>query len=142
MSTGELLIAQLLTKNNFIFCQEKSFKNLREGKFKYDFYITGAPGKSNLIFPILLEFDGKQHFIQVKRYQQTRLDLNKQKGYDRRKNNFALAHNIPLYRIPYWEANNIKTIDDLFNNNFLVKTQYHNDIIWKEFLERGGNPNV
>lgn len=138
MSKGELYIAQLLNKNNFQFQQEKAFEDLRDAKFRYDFYIISNKKNTSFKFPILLEFDGKQHFSQVKRYQQTRLELNKQKGYDRRKNNYALAKHIPLYRIPYWELKNISSIEDLFNEKYLVKSQFHNDYIWEEYLKERG----
>ena len=35
------------------------------------------------------------------------------------KNNYALLHNIPLYRIPYWEKNNI-TLDMIMGDQYLV----------------------
>jgi len=43
------------------------------------------------------------------------------------KNSYCLANNIPIYRIPYWEIKNLKTADDLFSKNFLVKDKWHND---------------
>ena len=140
MSKGELYISQLLTNENYIFQQEKSFNDLRQGRFKYDFYIINKKDSKNsaISFPVLLEFDGRQHFEIVPKYQQSYLDLNKQKGYDRRKNNYALANKISLYRIPYWELENIKYVEDLFNDKFLVKTQFHNDNIWQLHLRKGG----
>jgi hypothetical protein len=38
-----------------------------------------------------------------------------------------LANNIPLYRIPYWEIRELKTINDIFTENHLVKDRWHND---------------
>ena len=35
-------------------------------------------------------------------------DFLKAKERDRIKNSYALSHNIKLYRIPYWEVENIK----------------------------------
>lgn len=39
---------------------------------------------------------------------------------DKIKNKYALAHNIPLYRIPYWEKNNI-TFENITNDIHLIK---------------------
>ena len=39
---------------------------------------------------------------------------------DKIKNNYALSHNIPLVRIPYWERDNI-TLDLLLGNKYLQK---------------------
>ena len=53
-----------------------------------------------------IEVDGEQHWKPV----YGRQALLKQKEHDRRKNSYALANKIPLYRIPYWEIDNIKLI--------------------------------
>jgi hypothetical protein len=47
-------------------------------------------------------------------------------GRDMRKISYCLAHNIPLYIIPYWEIDNIKRAEDLFNPKFLAKDRYKN----------------
>lgn len=39
---------------------------------------------------------------------------------DKVKNNYALTHNIPLVRIPYWERDNI-TLDMIMGNQYLIK---------------------
>ena len=80
--------------------------------------------------------DGEQHFRQVSRFQKTRTDLLKQKEYDRIKNSYCLAHNIPLYRIPYWEISNLTVPTLLFQNKFKVTTKWWNDIIWQNYCSK------
>ena len=119
MSKGEDKIIRLLRASNIKFEREKTFADLRGGKFRYDFYLP--------LYNILIEVDGEQHFKQVKVFQKTRSDFLKQQENDRRKNSYFLAKNIPLYRIPYWEVYNLKTADDIFQEKFRVKDRWHND---------------
>ena len=39
---------------------------------------------------------------------------------DKVKNDYALTHNIPLVRIPYWERDNI-TLDMIMGDQYLIK---------------------
>lgn len=127
MSKYEEHIIRILKENKIRFIREKSFNDLRNGAFRFDFYIPNLNGAS-----IIIECDGEQHFQQVKVFHKTRADFQKQQGYDRRKNSYCLANSIPLYRIPYWEIHKIKTLKDLLNNDFLVRSKWHNDEIWKK----------
>lgn len=119
MSKYEEKIIQILLKEKIQFVREKTFEDLRQGKFRFDFYLPQ--------FHILIEIDGEQHFQQIKKFQKTRQDFLKQQERDRKKNSYCLAHKIPLYRIPYWEIQNIKTFKDIYNTNFLVKDKWYND---------------
>ena len=68
---------------------------------RYDFVIL----KNNT--PIrLIEFDGEQHYKNIANWD----SLELQQKRDQVKNEYALSHNIPLVRIPYWERDNI-TLD-------------------------------
>ena len=58
MSKGEDKIIRLLRASNIKFEREKTFADLRGGKFRYDFYLP--------LYNILIEVDGEQHFKQVK----------------------------------------------------------------------------
>ena len=53
------------------------------------------------------------------------------KERDRRKNSYALANNIPLYRIQYWDINNkkINSFSDITKDKNRVKSKFHNDYI-------------
>ncbi len=123
-SSYELHILRLLTRNKIAFEREKIFSDLRRGKYRYDFYIPNYRGRK-----ILIEVDGEQHFNQVQHFQKTRADFKKTQEHDRRKNQYALAYNYILIRIPYWRIDDIKTMDDLFKPEFIVKSKFHNDNI-------------
>ena len=77
MSKGEDKIIRLLRASNIKFEREKTFADLRGGKFRYDFYLP--------LYNILIEVDGEQHFKQVNVFQKTRSDFLKQQENDRRK---------------------------------------------------------
>ena len=105
--------------------KEKTFPNLtyKGHLLRYDFAIYDARG-----LKCLCEFDGIQHFDEIKFFK----NFKHMKENDRRKNQYALDHNIPLYRIPYWEINNITSIEDIFNPKFRVKSKFHNDnLVWE-----------
>ena len=45
MSKGEEQIASLLKKSKIVFEREKTFTDLRKGKYRYDFYISSYRGQ-------------------------------------------------------------------------------------------------
>ena len=53
MSKGEELIVKLLRKAKINFVQEKTFNDLRKGRYRYDFYIEDYRGR-----PTIIEFQG------------------------------------------------------------------------------------
>lgn len=116
-SSYESKIIRILRAGSIKFEREKTFKDLQQGRYRYDFYI---PARG-----VLIEVDGEQHWKPV----YGRQALLKQKEHDRRKNSYALAHKIPLYRIPFWEIDNLKTSKDLFQKKFLVTTKWWNDLL-------------
>ena len=115
-SSYEEQIIQLLLKNKIRFSREKTFKDLKHGNFRFDFYIT-SPRE------MLIEVDGQYHFHPIR----GRAALLKQQEHDRIKNSWSLTHGIPLYRIPYWELPQIKSFEDLTQKKFLVQSKWHND---------------
>lgn len=117
-STYEEHIIKILKSERVRFLREKTFLDLKRGKYRFDFYLPDYFTK-----PIIIEVDGEQHFKPV----YGRQAFLKGQEHDRRKNSYCLANNIPLYRIPYWEIKNLRTIDDIFKDEFLVKTRWHND---------------
>lgn len=121
MSLGEEKIFNILKNNNIYFEREKSFADLKHGLFRFDFYLP----KNNTI----IEFDGAQHWNFIKHFYNNRQDFMRAKENDRRKNSYCLANSIKLYRIPYWELDNINTLDDLFQTKFLVTTKWWNDFL-------------
>lgn len=119
MSKNEEKIVKILLQEKISFVREKTFQDLKNGKFRFDFYLPKEK--------ILIEIDGEQHFKQIKKFQKTRQDFLKQQERDRRKNSYCLANNIPLYRVPYWEIENINCFKQIIKNEFLVKNKWHND---------------
>ena len=124
MSKGEDKIIQILQREKINFEREKSFKDLKNGLFKFDFYI---PDKE-----ICIEFDGAQHFKKVDFFQRQRTDFLLYQENDRRKNSYCLANNIKLYRIPFWEEDEINSFSDILKESHLVKNRYHNDNLWRQ----------
>ena len=118
MSKYEDRIILILKQEKIKFVKEKTFSDLKHGLFRFDFYILNFNG-----IPVIVEVDGEQHFKPI----YGRQSFLKGQEHDRRKNSYCLANNIPLYRIPYWEIKNLKTATDIFQDNFLVKTRWHND---------------
>ena len=120
-SKYEEQVIRLLRAAGIKFIREKTFSDLKGGRFRFDFYLPG--------FECLIEIDGEQHFKQVSKFQRTRGEFLKQQEHDRQKNSYCLANNIALFRIPYWELSNIKQARDLFQRKFRVFTRWHNDYL-------------
>lgn len=125
MSKGEEKITSLLRQARIPFKREVTFYDLkRKDNLRFDFAIY----KNNQLIGII-EYDGEQHFHQVKHFQKTKKDFQKTQEYDRIKNSYCLARNIPLYRIPYTEIDNITSANDLLQQKFRVKSKWHNDFL-------------
>jgi len=93
MSAGERRIKNYLERKNIEFVIEKRFDDCRNIKpLPFDFYLP----KYNLI----VEFDGKQHYHEVKRFKST---LAERQRVDEIKNEYCMKNNINILRIPYWE---------------------------------------
>lgn len=87
---------------------------------------------------IYLEYDGEFHY--KKFFPKQNLKLQKQ--YDRIKNKYCIENNILLYRIPYWEAKNIKRIlqsiitNTEYKTSFLVESIYNVKRLSKAYFIR------
>ena len=122
LSSYEHQVIRLLIHDKIGFEREKTFGDLRHGRFRFDFYIKDFNGA-----PAIIECDGEQHFHYIAHFHKNRLGFAKQLEHDRRKNSYCLANKIPLYRIPYWEFDKIKNTNELFSSEYLVKNRWHND---------------
>ena len=124
LSKGAQKIRDILEQSNLTYQTEFtpsklfSFKNK---PLRFDFAIIY---NGQLIF---IEYDGEQHFKYVPYFYKTKQQFSNAKGRDRHKNNYALAHRIPLSRIPYFEIDNVNSINDLLNPKYRVTSIYHND---------------
>jgi len=125
MSKGEEKISFILKSAHIPYEKEYTFPDLtfKKSLLRFDFAILscGRPIK-------LIEFDGEQHFKHIAKFG-TYSDFKHMQENDRRKNRYCLLNNIPLYRIPYWELNNIVNFQSILKQKFLVKTIYHNDLL-------------
>jgi hypothetical protein len=116
-SFGEMNIENILKENKIDFKPEYVFLDLRsdrDGYLRYDFAILDSNN-----FPVrLIEYDGEQHFKPVDIFGGEENFKIRQEN-DSLKNQYALSHNIPLVRIPYYKRDSIN-IDDLSGDKYLV----------------------
>ena len=127
MSKGEEKIVNLLQKGRYKFEREKRFKDLKRGLYRFDFYVVGGRA-----IPCIIELNGAQHYQYVDKFYSSRAEFEAAKERDRRKISYCLAHQIPLYIIPYWELENIHTAADLFNSRFRATSRWKNDQDWQK----------
>lgn len=127
LSKGAEKIRRLIQEEGVNFTIEKTFPDLKSSKGKpcrFDFAIYSDDWKRF----VLIEYDGEAHFQRIKHFHKNNTKYLNALGRDRRKNAYCLAHNITLYRVPYWEIDNINKLEDILDNeDFIVKSQYHND---------------
>lgn len=113
VSKGEDKIKEFLNKENIKFKFQYTFKDLygEYGKpLRFDFAIF-----QNNKLKCLIEYDGKLHYELGGIQTQEKFDL--QKSYDEKKNRYCENNNIQLYRIPYWDEDNIPNIlEGIFKN--------------------------
>ena len=127
MSKGEEKIIELLQKGRYKFEREKRFKDLKRGLYRFDFYVV-----SGRAIPCAIEYQGEQHYQYIDKFYRSRAEFEAAKERDRRKISYCLAHNIPIYVIPYWELENIHTAADLFNSRFRATSRWKNDQDWQK----------
>ena len=116
-SVGEENIEQILKDNKKYFKSEYVFLDLRsdrDGYLRYDFAILDADNN-----PIrLIEFDGEQHLEPCEYFGgEDKFKITQEN--DALKNQYALSHNIPLVRIPYY-LRDIMTLEDLMGDEYLI----------------------
>lgn len=130
MSHYEEKIVTLLKRGKIKFEREKRFSDLRNGRFRFDFYVYVQGG------PAVVEVQGEQHYQFVSRFYKSRKDFMAAHERDRRKISYCLANQIPIYCIPYWEIENLTCAADLFQERFRAKTRWKNDIDFQNFKNK------
>ena len=127
MSGYEEKIIELLQKSKIDFQREKRFTNLKKGKYRFDFevYVEGAP--------VLLEIQGEQHHQYVGKFYNTRAEFKTAQERDRCKISYCLSHGIPLYIIPYWEIDNLRSASDIFQEKYRARNRWKNDTDWQRY---------
>lgn len=118
MSKIENHIANILYTEDIHYEREKTFPDLKAGKFRFDFYLPDAQGGR------IIEVQGNQHYKNI--YNDREKFLTGQE-HDRRKISWCLANNIPIYCIPEWDIPKIKSSADIFQEKYRAKTRWHND---------------
>ena len=113
-SKGEMIISQILKENNIPFEMQKTFESCRfpdtNQLARFDFYINNQ---------YLIEFDGIQHFEYSGSGWNTKENFENIQKRDKFKNEWCIANNIPLIRIPYTKLKTLK-LEDLL----LFKDEY------------------
>lgn len=105
-STGENAVNEFLVEKNVNFTTQYSFEDCKNlSRLRFDFVIFNKD--SDLI--CLIEFDGVQHFKPIG-YFGGEEGFLKQQEKDKIKNEYCKENNIPLLRIPHWEAENVSSI--------------------------------
>lgn len=101
-SFGENKIEKLLLTNHISFEKEKTFSNLifKDTGYlaRFDFYVNNK---------YLIEFDGRQHFIQGNGNFDNEEKFKRTQEHDKIKNDYCKKHNIPLIRIPFTDIDKI-----------------------------------
>lgn len=111
-SIGEQNILNLLKDNHIQYIKEYTCSELNRKRF--DFAIL----EQNQIVR-LIEFDGEQHYKSNRGTWDTKDSLQQRQKRDEEKNQYALSHNIPLVRIPYWERDNIN-LEMILGDKYLI----------------------
>lgn len=98
-SKGENLIRRILQEHNINFIQQYSFEDLKNPKtnsnLKFDFAIF----LSNTDFPILIEYQGIQHYKEVEYFG----SFKESQYRDNLKRQYCKNNNLILLEIPYWD---------------------------------------
>ena len=126
MSSLEEHIISILNKENIKFQKEFTFKDLKNGKYRFDFYLEDKN--------ILIEVQGAQHYEFSTLFQKKLDDFLKAQQRDRNKISYALAHKIPLYIYPYFDMP--QRGSDLFRKKYLATNKYWNDEVWRNFKNK------
>lgn len=128
MSQLEEKIMKILKKERIDFEKEKTFGDLRQGRYRFDFYIPNLDGEA-----VLLEIQGEQHYQFVGKFYKSRQDFKAAQERDRRKISYCLGRGIKLYCIPYWKVDSIQSKRDLFSEAYIARTRWKNDEDWRQY---------
>lgn len=125
-SSGELAISLYLNENNIKYKKEYSFKDLiYKRPLRFDFALFDNDKLIGLI-----EFQGRQHFKDIKYFQNDSFEERKLK--DEKKVEYCKSHNIPLLKIiPYdldhSENNDYNSVGSIIEK-FLQEIKGDNDV--------------
>lgn len=120
-------VMSILNKSNIYFEREKTFSDLRKGRYRFDFYCPYVEGGA------AIEVQGQQHYQRNFRFHKTEREFKAGQERDRRKISYCLANGIKIYCLPYWEIDSLESAQDIFQEKFRAKTKWKNDIDWKNY---------
>lgn len=124
MSKLEEKIENILILNKINFIREYSFSDVkRYFPLRFDFAII-----ENNQIKQLIEVQGEQHYKYSPYFHSNLKDFKIYQENDRKKISACLAKEIPLYCIPYYDIDLINSISDIFQEKYLAKTKFHNDL--------------
>lgn len=131
MSSYEDKIVKILNKEKVSFQREFTFPHLtyKKHSLRFDFCL-----KINNE-TILIEVQGLQHYKPNNFFK----NFRHMQENDRRKIKYCLLNNIKLYCIPYWNVDKIKTVQELFKDEYLATNIYHNDQVAFNYFSGGNN---
>jgi len=119
MSAGEKRVCDYLQRKTVKYEYQKRYDDCRNiNPLPFDFYLPE--------YNTIIEFDGYQHYFEVKRFKTSLKDTQK---HDAIKNKYCQDNGINLLRIPYWELED-NTVEWTLDNeltriaaeNVVVKT--------------------
>ena len=114
-SKGERRIAKWLDENGFEYVSEHKLDGcVYKRPLRFDFYLPK--------FNTVIEFDGQQHFEQVKRFDQTPEKFSDTQSRDIAKNKYCNEHGIRMLRIPFTHYDRIY---DILNTEIKDKIHLH-----------------
>lgn len=117
LSKGEVEIAKWLDKHDFIYFKQHRIDDCKYiDSLRFDFMIPSTNKKSKTGIFCLIEFDGKQHYMEGAS-DFYKLDIIKER--DKVKNKYCKKHNIRLLRIPYYNLYDINKILKKYFKNYL-----------------------
>ena len=103
-SYNETKLSNILTKWGYSYELQKRFKDCKDkAQLPFDIYLPK--------YNVCIEYDGEQHYDEerFKWRDSSHSSFNLTKKHDEIKNKYCLDHEVPLIRIPYWEANNMES---------------------------------
>ena len=126
-STLEQKIIKILEKEHIPFEREKTFKDLRGGIYRFDFFFYLKGEK------VVVELNGPQHYMLVSRFFKNRSDFLAAQERDRIKFSYCLANNINIFVIPFWEIDKVKCLREIIQEKYKVKNRWKNDRDWEKY---------
>ena len=120
-SKGERFISDFLSRKNIAYDCQYTFSDYPIRFYKYDYYLRN--------YNVLVEFDGKQHFQEVKFFSKS-MSFEKRVTIDNIKNEYAFERKKPLLRIPYiYDVIKHSRMIEHFLMNFIKTRQIPKEII-------------